>query len=56
MKSKDFSFKFTKDISKFVVFGRNVREIRSKLYKICRTCLGFLRVKTDLEVSKAQKF
>ena len=34
MKDKNFGFEFTKDINKFIVLRRNIREIRSKLLEL----------------------
>jgi len=39
MRSENFSFRFTKDAGKFVIFRRNIKEIRSRLYKVCRVSL-----------------
>ena len=39
MRSENVSFRFTEDVGKFVIFRRNIKEIRSRLYKICRVSL-----------------
>jgi len=49
---KNFSFEFTEDVSEFVVLGRNIRKVKSGLYKVYRACLDFWEVKTDLEITK----
>ena len=39
MRSKNFSFSFAEDVSKFMILGRNIGEIRS-FYKFCRVSLN----------------
>ena len=39
VRRESFSFSFAENIDKFVIFGRNVREIRS-FYKLCRVGLN----------------
>ena len=47
---KNFSFSFTKDVSKFVMLRRNIKEVGS-LYKLYKVCLDIQRVKTVLKFS-----
>ena len=39
MRSEDFSFGFTKNISEFVILRRDIGKVRS-LYKFCRVSLN----------------
>ena len=40
MRNKDFSFRFTKDVSEFVILRRNISEVRSRFCKGYRACLN----------------
>ena len=40
MRSKDFSFRFTKDVSKFLILGRDISEARSIFSKGYGACLN----------------
>jgi len=40
MRSKDFSFRFTKDVSEFVILGRDISEARSRFSKEYGACLN----------------
>jgi len=53
MKSKDFSFEFTKNIDRLTVLGRDYGNVGSRLYKIHRVCLNTWRIKTYLGVTGA---
>ena len=55
MRNKDFSFGFIEYISKFVIFRRDIRKVRS-LCKFCRVSLNVQRAKTEFKVAKAQNF
>jgi len=39
IRSKDFSFGFAENVSEFVIFGRDIRKIRS-LCKFCKVSLN----------------
>ena len=56
MKSKDFSFGFTKNIGRFTVLGRHHGNVRSRLYKMHRVYLNIWRIKIYLGVTRAWKF
>jgi len=53
IRSEDFSFEFTKNVGKFVIFRENHENIRSRLYKIYRIYLKIRRAKIDLKMTKA---
>jgi len=55
MRSENFSFSFAENIGKFVILGRDIREIRS-FCKFCRVGLNVQRMKTEFEIVGAQKF
>jgi len=55
VRSKDFSFGFAENISKFIILGRNIGKIRS-LYKFYEASLNIQRVKIELKLARAQKF
>jgi len=55
MRRESFSFSFAENAGKFVILGRNVREIRS-FCKFCRVGLNVRRTKTKFEIVGAQKF
>ena len=55
MRSKNFSFSFAENISKFMILGRDIGEIRS-FCKFCRVGLNVQRMKTEFEIVGAWKF
>ena len=55
MRSKDFSFSFAENISKFMILGRNIGKIRS-FCKFCRISLNIQRIKAEFEITGAQEF
>jgi len=55
MRRENFSFSFAENISKFVILGRDIREIRS-FCKFCGVGLNVQRTKTEFEIVEAQKF
>jgi len=55
MRRENFSFSFAENISKSVILGRNIGEIRS-FCKFCRVSLNVRRMKTKFEIVGAQKF
>ena len=55
MKSKNFSFGFAENISKFIILKENIGKIRS-FYKFYRINLNIQKVKLELKVTRAQKF
>ena len=55
MRRESFSFSFAENISKFVILGRNVRQIRS-FCKFCEVSLNVQRMKTEFKIVGAQKF
>jgi len=55
MRSKDFSFGFAKNISKFMILRRNIGKVR-RLCKFCKVSLNIQKAKTKFKVAKAQKF
>ena len=55
IRSKNFSFSFAENISKFMILGRNIREIRS-FCKFCGVGLNVQRTKTEFKIVGAQKF
>ena len=55
MRRESFSFSFAENISKFVILGRDIGEIRS-FCKFCRVSLNVWRMKTEFEIVEAQKF
>ena len=55
MRRESFSFSFAENISKFVIFGRKVGQIRS-FCKFCRVGLNVQRMKTEFEIMGARKF
>ena len=55
MKSEYFSFGFAENVSKFIIFRRDIGKIRS-LCKFCRAGLSVQRVKTEFKIARAQKF
>ena len=55
MRRKSFSFSFAENIGKFMIFGRNVRQIRS-FCKFCRVGLNVQRMKIEFKIVGAWKF
>ena len=53
--SKNFSFSFAENISKFVILERDIRKIRS-FCKFCKISLNVQRAKTEFKIVGAQKF
>ena len=52
MRRENFSFSFAENISKFVILGRDIGEIRS----FCGVSLNVRRTKTEFEIVGARKF
>ena len=52
MKRVCFSFSFAKNISKFVILRRDVRQVRS-FCKFCRVSLNVQTTKTEFEIVEA---
>jgi len=42
IRSEDFSFGFTENISKFVILERNIRKVRSLCVRVINNELGFI--------------
>ena len=55
MRRENFSFRFAENISKFVILGRDIGEIRS-FCKFFRVNLNVWRTKTEFEIMGAWKF
>jgi len=55
IKSKDFSFGFAENISKFMILRRNIGKVRS-LCNFCRVGLNIQKMKTELKLARAWKF
>ena len=55
MRSENFSFSFAENISKFMILGRDIGEIRS-FCKFCGVSLNVRKTKTEFEIVGAQKF
>ena len=55
IRRENFSFSFAENIGKFVIFGGNVRQIRS-FCKFCGVGLNVWRTKTEFKIVRAQKF
>ena len=55
MRSKKFSFGFTKNISEFMIFRRDIGKVRS-LYKLCGVSLDVWGVKTDWNLLESGSF
>ena len=51
MRSKNFSFGFTENVNKFMIFGRDIRKIRS-FCKFCGVGLNAQRAKTKFKVAR----
>ena len=55
MRRESFSFSFAENISKSVIFRRDIGEIRN-FCKFCRVGLNVQRMKTEFKIVGAQKF
>ena len=55
IRSKDFSFSFTKNIGKFMILGRDIRKVRS-FCKSCGISLNVQRTKIEFEIARAWEF
>jgi len=55
MRRENFSFSFAENISKFMILGRDIGEIRS-FCKFCGVSLNVRRTKTEFKIVGAQKF
>ena len=55
MKKESFSFSFAENIDKFVILGRDIRQVRS-FYKFCRVSLNVQRTKIEFEIVGAREF
>ena len=55
IRSKNFSFGFTKNISEFIILRRDIGKVRS-LYKLCGVGLDIWGVKTDWNLLKSGSF
>ena len=51
MRSKNFSFSFVENVSKFVILRRDIRKIRS-LCKFCRVSLNVQKAKIEFKVAR----
>jgi len=49
IRSRNFSFSFAENIGKFVIFGRNIGQIRS-FCKFCEVSLNVQRTKTEFKI------
>ena len=55
MKKESFSFSFAENIDKFVILGRDIRQVRS-FYKFCRVSLNVQRTKIEFEIVGVREF
>ena len=55
MRSKNFSFSFADNVSKFIILRRDIGEIRS-FCKFCGVSLNVQRTKTEFKIVGAWKF
>ena len=55
MRRENFSFCLAKNVSKFVILRRDIREIRS-FCKFCGVSLNVQRTKTEFEIVGVRKF
>ena len=55
MRSKNFSFSFAENISKFIILRRDIGKIRS-FCKFCRVSLNVKRMKTEFKIMGALEF
>ena len=54
-KREDFSFSFAENVSKFIIFRKNIGKVRS-FYKFCKVSLNIQRMKIKFKVARAWKF
>jgi len=52
MKSKNFSFRFAKNIGEFVIFRRDIGKVRS-FCKFCRVSLNAQKIRTEFKITRA---
>ena len=52
---ESFSFSFAENVSKFMILGRDIGEIRS-FCKFCGVSLNVRRMKTEFKIVGAQEF
>ena len=52
MRSKDFNFGFTVNVSKFMILGGDIGKVR----RLCKFCEVSLNVKIELKLARVQKF
>ena len=52
MRRESFSFSFAKNISKFMILGRDIGQIRS-FCKFCGVSLNIQRTKTEFKIVRA---
>ena len=55
MRRESFSFRFAKNVSKFMILRRDIGKIRS-FWKFCRVSLNVQRTKTEFKIVGAWKF
>ena len=55
MRRENFSFSFAENVGKFMILGRDIREIRS-FCKFCGVGLNVRRTKIEFEIVGARKF
>jgi len=55
MRRENFSFGLAENVGKFMILGRNIREIKS-FCKFCRVSLNVQRMKTEFKIMGAWKF
>ena len=55
MRSKDFSFIFAENVSKFMILRKDIGKIRS-FCKFCGVSLNVRREKTEFKIVEAQEF
>ena len=55
MRRESLSFSFAENISKFMILGRDIGQVRS-FCKFCEVSLNIQRMKTEFEIVGAQKF
>ena len=49
IRSENFSFSFAENVGKFMILGRDIREIRN-FCKFCRVSLNVQRTKTEFKI------
>jgi len=55
MRSKDFSFIFAENVSKFMILRKDIGKVRS-FCKFCGVSLNVRREKTEFKIVEAQEF